>query len=220
LRQLLGEDFNFSLARCRPTLATNMVLAGATLFDIQMLLGHASIQTTATYLDERGLQPTFNRTVSEALQRIANRSRTFMEEQVAEQEVDNQPDETNLFYETLSGCGCSNPYKPSENVRTVTKHLKGTVCKYWNMCLRCDRSVVTEKSLPKLIMYRNRVTEALDTDSPAIRSRKTLFRDAVALIDGILVEDEIFPAAVIRQAEYQAATLSDVLVDHLIYQGV
>ncbi|WP_342952004.1 hypothetical protein [Paraburkholderia sp. JHI869] len=219
LRQLLGPNFNFTLARCRPTLATNMVLAGATLFDIQVLLGHASIKTTATYLDERGLQPAFNRTVSEALHRIASRSRSLMEER-EDEAADSSLDEANVFHETLSGCGCSNPYSPSKNVRTVTKHIKGTACKYWNMCLRCDRAVVTERSLPKLVLYRQRVMAALDTDSPAIRSRKELFRDAVAIIDGILVEDEIFPAAVIRQAEFQAVTMNDMLVDHLIYQGV
>lgn len=70
LRQLFGGDFNFNLARCRPTLATNMVLAGATLFEVQVVLGHASIQTTAAYLDGQGLRPAFNRTVSEALERI------------------------------------------------------------------------------------------------------------------------------------------------------
>lgn len=221
LYSLFGKNFNFSLARCRPTLATNMVLAGATLFDVQIALGHESIQTTATYLDEQGLKPTFNRTVSEALERIAQRSREFQETEQAQvsRALTTPTPELDCFHETLSGCGCRNPYNPSENVRAVTKHVDGTPCRFWNMCIRCDRSIVTERTLPKLIVYRRRVNVALEADSPAIRGRKPLFEDAVQLIDGILAEDVVFPATVIRTAEHIAATMDDLLVDHLIYQG-
>ena len=219
---LFGNNFNFNLARCRPTLATNMVLAGATLFDVQMALGHESIQTTATYLDEQGLKPTFNRTVSEALERIARRSRESRETEHRRAScaaTQPKPD-TAGFHETLSGCGCTNPYDPSENVRLVTRHVDGSACRFWNMCMRCDRSIVTERSLPKLIVYRRRVNAALEADSPAIKGRKQLFEDAVKLIDGVLTEGVVFPVAVIKTAEHIAASMDDLLVDHLIYQGL
>ncbi|MFL9905750.1 hypothetical protein [Paraburkholderia sp. RL17-337-BIB-A] len=219
---LFGNDFRFNIARCRPTLATNMVLAGATLFEVQVVLGHASIQSTATYLDGKNLKPAFNRSVSEALENIVSRSRDFMkEEHTSEQDgLTDIDDSQDGFHETLSGCGCRNPYNPSKHVRKLTKYKKGTVCKYWNMCLRCDSAIVTEQSLPKIIVYRRRVEAALETGSPAIRSRKELFEDAIKLIDGILEPDVVFPANIIRNAEYQAATMDDVLVDHLIYQGL
>lgn len=222
LYSLFGDNFNFSLARCRPTLATNMVLAGASLFHVQVALGHESIQTTATYLDEQGLRPMFNCTVSEALERIAQRSRDALKaEQPAEASTEHQPEATaNGFLETLSGCGCKDPYNPSKNVRTATKYVEGSVCPHWNMCLRCDSAVVTEKSLPKLIVYRRRVGAALEEDSPAIRARKELYEDTVKLIDGILAADVVFPASAIQTAECLAATMDDLLVDHLIYQGI
>ncbi|WP_208459341.1 site-specific integrase, partial [Burkholderia aenigmatica] len=219
---IFGKGFRFTISRCRPTLATNLVLAGATLFDVQVVLGHARIMTTATYLDEQKLKPAFNRTVSQALSEIAKRSRDASQvekavERAKQQEPENEKD---AFYETLSGCGCTNPFNPSDDVRAATKYVKGTVCKFWNMCIRCDSAIVTERSLPKLLVYRRRVGAALETDSPAIRSRRELFEDTVQLIDGILEEGVVFDAPTIRQAEYQAATMDDILTDHLIYQGI
>lgn len=219
---IFGAKFNFSLARCRPTLATNMVLAGATLYEVQATLGHKNIQTTAGYIDQHGLEPVFNREVSEALSRIAERSKKHdvQEKEIRLHRQRKHESQDQQFYETLSGCGCNNPYDPSENVRKATRHVEGAVCRNWNMCIRCDSAIVTEKSLPKLIVYRRRVQVALDSDSPAIRSRKKLFEDICKLIDGILVEDIIFPGSVVRDAESVAATLDDSLVDHLIYQGM
>ncbi|MBN3757490.1 hypothetical protein G3N95_31500 [Paraburkholderia sp. Tr-20389] len=216
-----GDDFSFNLARCRPTLATNKVLEGASLFRVQAVLGHKSIQTTATYLDEQNLRPAFNRTVSEALERIAQRSRDAREMEQSTLSVGRPQTITpTAFHETLSGCGCCDPYNPSEDVRAITLHVEGSVCKFWNMCLRCDSAIVTEHSLPKLILYRNRVAAALMEDSPAIRSRKDLYRDAVTLIDGLLADDVIFPAHVVENARTLAIAMDDILVDHLIYQGI
>lgn len=222
LYQIFHPKFNFNISRCRPTLATNMALAGADLFQIQVALGHEDIQTTATYLDERQLRPAFNKTVSEALEGISRRSR----EQKSNGRVDGTArnlcrgrDESG-FHETLSGCGCTDPYQPSESVKKVTNYQEGTVCKYWNMCLLCDRSVVTENSLPKLIMYKNRVTVALELGSASIKSRKELYGDAIKLIDGIIQPDAIFPEKVIDNAKHLAASMDDLLVDHLIYQGI
>ncbi|WP_197387300.1 site-specific integrase [Ralstonia pseudosolanacearum] len=222
LYSLFGESFSFNLARCRPTFATNMVLAGASLFQVQVAMGHESIETTATYLDEQGLRPIFNRTMTEALERISERSREFREndkhvESPREHAFDNSFDG---FHETLSGCGCGDPYNPSQNVRTVTKHVEGSVCRFWNMCLRCDSAVVTEMSLPKFILYRRRLGSALEEDSPSIRGRRQLYEDSITLIDGILKPDVVFPSEIIENAEHLAATMDDVLVDHLIYQGI
>ena len=124
------------------------------------------------------------------------------------------------FSETLSGCGCRDPYAPSENVRAATKHTEGTVCKFWNMCLFCDQAIVTEASLPRIIVYRQRVKSALEMNSPAIQPREQLFKDVVTLIDGIIKEDVIFPRQVIEEARRKAVSLDDVLIDQLIYQGI
>ncbi|HDR9355953.1 TPA: hypothetical protein QDB44_001806 [Burkholderia vietnamiensis] len=222
LEKAIGKKFRFTLSRCRPTLATNMVLAGATLFDVQVALGHADIGTTVTYVSSRNLQPAFHRTISQALTALAERStkEKELEETASITTAADTNSDQDDFYETLSGCGCKNPFNPSKDVRAFTKYKEGTPCSNWNMCLRCDRAVVTEHSLPKLIVYRRRLAAALETQSPAIQNRRGLFEDTVKLIDGILEEGVVFDAATIRLAEIKAATCDDILVDHLIYQGM
>jgi len=221
LPAILGSEFSFNLARLRPTFVTNMVLAGADMLKVQAVCGHATINATAEYLDQRQLTPAFHKTVSEALQAIVSRSATaFKEQGVPSTGQSGQVRNTTDFAETLSGCGCADPYKPSEDVRKITNHKIGTVCKFWNMCLFCDRAVITENSLPKLIVYQSRLSVALKSDAPSIRSRKDLFTDVVKMIDTIVSTEEIFPHEVVDNARIVAGSLEDVLVDQLVYQGL
>lgn len=218
---LFGDGFNFNIARCRPTLATNMVLSGADLFQVQTVLGHQSVQTTASYLDGLQLQPVFNKTVSEALQQISRRSQDAQSNQA--QPVKGGCKEgpiLDVFHETLSGCGCKNAYNPSENVRKATNFKEGSVCKYWNMCLLCDNSIITQSSLPKLINYSARISQALAEAGPSIKGRAKLFEDTVALIKGILEPGKMFPKEIVDHARNIAATQDDLLIDQLVYQGL
>ena len=214
---IFGAGFNFNIARCRPTLATNMVLAGADLFQVQTALGQKSVLTAASYLDQHQLQPVFNKTISEALQNISRRSWDVQEnhspEMMGEQNMNGG------FTETLSGCGCKNAYNPSSNVRLATKYTEGSVCKYWNMCLLCDNSIITQSSLPKLINYKDKMSQALSEELPSTQSRKKLFEETIALISGILEPGNIFPKEVINHAYNIAATRDDLLIDQLVYQG-
>ncbi|MDP1766739.1 MAG: hypothetical protein Q8K83_07555 [Methylotenera sp.] len=223
LLKIFGDKFNFNIARCRPTLATNMVLAGADLFQVQTVLGHQSVQTTATYLDELQLQPAFNKTISEALHQISQRSQEAMCKPfipITNETLNNEADLINNLHETLSGCGCKNAYNPSENVRKATNFKEGSVCKYWNMCLLCDNSIITQNSLPKLINYSNKISNALKEASNSTKSKTRLFEDAVKLINGIIEPGNIFPKEVIEHAHHIAATQDDLLLDQLIYQGI
>ncbi|MNY55509.1 hypothetical protein D3C86_1914940 [compost metagenome] len=87
------------------------------------------------------------------------------------------------------------------------------------MCLLCDSSLITENSLPKLIVYSRRVKAAIDFDSPSIHPKLMLLKQVNALLDGILEVDSIFPQEVLNAAQVKSASLDDVLVDMLIYQG-
>lgn len=222
LYSIFGDGFNFNMARCRPTFATNMVLAGADMFQVQIALGHESIDTTMSYFDQRQLRPAFHKSVSSALEAISNRSAEYRKvgtpRRVSLEEGEVQ--DTLGLHETLSGCGCLDPYRPSDHVKAITRFQEGSVCKYWNMCLLCDSAVITEHSLPKLVVYRNRVAAALETNSAAIWARKALYQDVLKLIDGILEPDVTFPGDIIENARRIAAGADDVLVDQLVYQGI
>lgn len=222
-KQVFGPKFSFNIARCRPTLATNMILNGADLLQVQSVLGHKNVITTAGYLDGLQIQPFFNKTISEAIRDISMRTIDFQKNVISatNEKAQSVPFENEIgFYETLSGCGCKNAFNPSANVREATNYREGSVCKYWNMCLLCDNSIITQNSLPKLINYRDRVSIAITTDSPAIRSRAKLYEDTVVLIDGIVEPGNIFPHDVIDKARIIAATENSTLLDQLIYQGI
>jgi hypothetical protein len=220
LDRTLGASFNFNISRCRPTLVTNMVLAGADMLRVQAVLNHAGLQQTLSYLDEHQLTPKFNLTIAEALSNIAGRSKGVNSTVHTPAEVISSPSKREGFAETLSGCGCYNPFNPSDEVRRLTNYKEGSVCAHWNMCLFCDRSLLTERSLPKLMLYGNRVAAALKVDGPSIRSRKALFQDVIVLVSSITETDEIFSDAVRAEAKVLATSLDDVLVDQLIYQGL
>jgi hypothetical protein len=139
--------------------------------------------STMMYLSERQLRPQFNKTMSEALTEISRRSKAAAHKK-AEESVHAEIKPIK-FYDTLSGIGCSNPFNPSDNVRKVSSYVPGSVCKFWNMCLLCDSSLVTESSLPKLIVYRRRVKEAIEIDSPAIQPKLILLKQVAELLNGI-----------------------------------
>jgi len=88
------------------------------------------------------------------------------------------------------------------------------------MCLLCDNSIVTQSSLPKLISYSARISQALAEDTPSIKARSKLYEDTLTLIKGILEPGNIFPKEVIDHAFNLAATQDDLLIDQLVYQGI
>jgi hypothetical protein len=121
---------------------------------------------------------------------------------------------------TLTGCGCKDAYNPSQNVRKLTNHKQGSPCRYWNMCLLCDNSIITENSLPKLIAYRNELSEALKRNHNTMKGRNELYQEIIARINNIVEPDELFPEDVIIEATYKANNLDAEMLDQLIYQGL
>lgn len=210
-----GKQIIFNTLKFRPTLASKMVNQGADIFQVCVALGHESITTTARYLSEHRLQPKFNEKMSKAIEGISKRS--IEQKNIVAPTDANQ---SNLEpIKTLSGCSCKDPYRPSSKVKEATNYKEGSLCKYWNMCLLCDSSFVTESGLPKLINYQLELQESLDKKIPSVLPRKELVESTIALIDGILQPDEIFPESAIANAHVLASELDDLEIDQLVYQG-
>jgi len=211
-----GKPYQFNSTKFRPSIASRMIKQGADIYQVGVVLGHKSISTTARYIDEHRLAPEFNEQLSKAIDGIAKRSIEYKQDNKRAVSTS-----TNLEpIKTLSGCSCKNPYNPSENVRTATSYQEGSLCKYWNMCLLCDSSFVTESALPKLVNYKLELEEVLGKNSPHIQQKKELVQSTIELISGILQPDEIFPKEVINNAIILASELDDLEIDQLVYQGV
>jgi|GEM_PF-2269287 len=211
LEAILGNNFNLNISRFRPTLINTMVKNGADLFEIQSTVGHKSVTTTNSYLSEQELEPEFAKAVKPALKSIVNQKSS--QEKV-------RPIYNAGYTETLGGTGCKNAYNPSERVRKRTKHVEGSPCKYWNMCLLCEQSTITENSLPKIIAYKYKIEDALSASAKCnLDSRQELYVDTLEVINQILKPNEQFTEDVIHNAKRLANELDDEALDFLVYQG-
>ncbi len=211
LDTILGNNFSLNISRFRPSLINTMVKNGADLFEIQVAVGHKSVMITNSYLSEQELEPEFAKTVKPALESIAN------QKPLPEKA---RPTYYTGYTETLGGTGCKNAYNPSDRVRERTHHVEGSPCKYWNMCLLCEQSTVTENSLPKIIAYKYKIKDALSAPAKQnLGGRKELYVDILEVINQILEPDEQFPEDVIQKANVLASELDDEALDFLVYQG-
>ena len=209
--------FNFS--RFRPTFATNMIMNGADFFALNTALGHSNLMTTLKYIDSHRIEPKFNKAMNTALEGIKQRSYESKTNPLPVS-VTNDSQPGNFVFETLSGCFCKNPYDPSEHIKKRTNHMNGSICKYWNMCLFCENSLITEGSLPKLFSYRARIEIALSAGIDDIPGKGAILRSTKNLLNEILAPDAIFPKDVLDNANEVSENEDDILIDQLVFQGV
>ena len=214
--EILGKNFRFNLSRFRSTLINNMIKEGADIFDIQAAVGHGNVRTTANYLSEKELSPIFNKIVLPALEAIAKQKNDDL---ANNSNLDADENYNTGVTETLCGISCKNAFNPSPKVRELTGHIKGTICKYWNMCLLCEQSSITENSLPKIIAYKWKLEGFLSEGKSNMLGRQALYEEIIIVIDDIIAPDHNFPESVLKEAEYLASELDDEALDHLVYQG-
>lgn len=218
LNDVLGEEFRFNFSRFRSTMINEMVKAGADIFNIKAAVGHQSISTTATYLSENQLDPQFNKIIKPALEKIAGQSNQEINSP-QQNTFKSSLHEENLYTESLSGLGCKNAFRPSPTVRELTGHVEGTPCKFWNMCLLCEQSSITENGLPKLISYKWKLEAFIEESKLNMFARKELYQQIINVINDLLQPDHHFSEEVIRNAELIASEMDDEALDQLVYQG-
>ena len=218
LNEVLGKEFRFNFSRFRSTMINEMVKAGLDIFNIKAAMGHQNISTTATYLSENQLDPQFDNIIKPALEKIAGQSNKDSE-CTNQNTINSLTPEENFYTESLSGLGCKNAFRPSLAVRELTGHVEGTPCKFWNMCLLCEQSSITENGLPKLISYKWKLEAFTDEAKLNMYSRKELYQQIIKVIDDILKPDHHFSGEVIKNAELIALEMDDEDLDQLVYQG-
>lgn len=218
LNDVLGEDFRFNLSRFRSTLINEMVKSGSDIFEIKAAMGHQDIATTANYLSENQLDPHFNNIVIPALEKIAGQDLDVAKDK-REEQLTSSPLTEASYSESLSGLGCKNAFSPSREVREITGHVEGTPCKFWNMCLLCEQSSITENGLPKLISYKWKLQLFIDEAKSNMYVRKSLYQQIIKVIDDILEPNKHFSSDVLKNAEFIASEMDDEALDQLVYQG-
>lgn len=218
-REIIEDVSNesFSIGKFRATLATSLVIKGAPLEVIQAWLGHENISTTLGYIDRHHLKIRYQREVTEALKVIKDNTIKFHRKEDLPIATSLQQSGTTTRYQN-SFCFCLNPLDPPKNVK-VSKHWSpGTPCTFWNMCLFCSHILITPDSLPKIIAYKWRILELINSGHGQEKENdiyiKTLFTIDTVLKSNIFTDQEL------ENAKQLAEIHSEVEMDAHLISGI
>ncbi|MCH8492647.1 MAG: site-specific integrase [Idiomarina sp.] len=158
-----NRTLSFSISRFRPTFVSELIEAGVSIREIQLLLGHSNIQTTINYLDRLDFNRIARLKLSETLKHIHAKVIKPAKKQ-AEQNMEHR--EITMFSTPLAGC--SNLFSPPDFIQKSSLYKKGQPCSQYNKCLSCDNVMIIAEHLPMLfamkrdymiLMQRNRIMD-------------------------------------------------------------
>lgn len=133
------------LTRFRPTYVSELIEAGVSLREIQISLGHKSIQTTVNYLDQMDFNRIARLKLIDALSEIHH---MLIKKKKAVNYKYIQNEENIIFQTPLSGC--ANIFNPPDFIRNTPSYKKGQACSQYNKCLGCEHLLIAGIHLPTL----------------------------------------------------------------------
>ena len=208
-----GMPLVFNLSRFRPTKITEMVSQGYDFFDVMAIAGHASINTTLSYIDKLRWAGDFQRNIQKALSNIKENKQQY--EQRPLPIAITRTAHPNDFIFKGPVCHCKNPYDPPEVIRKQSTYHQGDACSYWNMCLQCDNVLITEMNLPKLMAFRHEIDRSL-TNLSEIPVVGELYKKMRMILDAVLTPDEVFSRVSLDWAAEVARTTEFEVLDTFI----
>ena len=204
-----GEKLVFNISRFRPTFVSELVEAGVSIREIQLMLGHSNIETTMNYLDRLDFNRIAREKLVEALSNI--HSKTIVPQNVNGSKHLENPDR--VIFTTPLG-GCSNIFSPPDFIKKMSGYKNGQACSQYNKCLSCENIMITVDKLPMLfamkrdymiLMQRNRIM-----DSPY----GYVIQENLSLLDEILHPDKSdFDNEDLVQAEHLSLFEETAIVD-------
>lgn len=158
-----GQPVSFSISRFRPTFVSELIEAGVSIREIQLLLGHGNIQTTINYLDRLDFNRVARQKLSDTLQNI-HKKVMIPPKSGTNKYLENK--ELIIFSTPLAGC--SNLFSPPDFIKNSSLYEKGQPCSQYNKCLSCENVMIIAEHLPMLfamkrdymiLMQRNRIMD-------------------------------------------------------------
>lgn len=157
LKNNKGEPLTLTLSRFRPTFVSEMIDSGVSLREIQLMLGHSSIETTIRYLDSLDFNSISRIKLNDKLKEI---HQSTLDEQTEEStpKVKAQDDQELRVNFHTPLAGCKNIFDPPEFVKKLSSYIPGTPCSQYNKCLGCDNVIITAKNLPEIFAMQRDYT--------------------------------------------------------------
>ncbi|MGE4405298.1 MULTISPECIES: tyrosine-type recombinase/integrase [Pseudomonadaceae] len=220
LKNEIGEELPISASRLRPSLVAALVDQGASIREIQVILGHKRIGTTIGYLDKLEFSKTAQKVVDEALQKI-HKEFVLAEASAAsapKSNIDSQinPDSPAVIIRT-GLVECRNAYDPPPEIRALPGFKEGNPCSLLNKCLSCRNCIITVSNLPDLFAMRRDYLAMMETSSIAQTPYGRIIRDNLETLDSILKPSlQGFDAEQLEHAE----RLSEHILTNTLVEGM
>ena len=152
-----GDPLTLTISRFRPTFVSDMLRNGVTVREIQLMLGHSSLQTTLGYIDSLDFNSMSRMKIKDELEEIHQSTLDKQVEKVPEDIKSKKNDElVTTFHTPLAEC--RNIFDPPDFVKNLSSYIPGTPCSQYNKCLSCDNVIITAKNLPEIFAMKRDYT--------------------------------------------------------------
>ncbi|ESE41668.1 site-specific integrase [Shewanella decolorationis] len=178
-------NLDFYITQLRATVVSELLEHGASIREIQLLLGHASVNVTMHYLDKLDFNVTARKELNKALKSI--HEKTITNEHLVAVSDDselNNAQENEVIFRTALG-GCRNILNPPSNVRTET-YKEGTPCGQFNKCLSCSNLIITKSHLPELFAMQRDFESMLVQNNIANSPYYSVVNENLSILSSIL----------------------------------
>ncbi|MEN8358394.1 site-specific integrase [Acinetobacter towneri] len=157
LKNYDGEPLTLTISRFRPTFVSEMLDDGVSLREIQLMLGHSSIEVTIKYLDSLDFNFISRTKLDEKLKEI-HQSTLDEKDEIASQEIKLQKNNELMISFQTPLAECKNIFDPPEFVKKLASYVSGTPCSQYNKCLGCENVIITTNNLPEIFAMQRDYT--------------------------------------------------------------
>jgi len=204
-----GEMVSIVATRFRASMVSEMIEAGVSVREIQLMMGHSSIKTTLSYLDRMDFNKQSRRTILEKLEMIYSNAWVPREKaKLPEREKAHGE----VIFKTPLG-GCANIFNPPEFIKNSASY-DGGACSNFNKCLSCENVIITTSHLPDLFALLRDYRVAWENGSVAATPYGSVIRENIEILELILGYESEFQKSELEKAERLSRYIdSAVMID-------
>lgn len=205
-----GKELNISASRMRPSLVADLVDQGVSIREIQVILGHNSLRTTANYLDKMEFNKTAREVNTKALAKIHKGTIIQNSHPVNKHEPSTPGTSSPPVIIRTGLVSCKDALNPPEEITKLPSYKKGSKCSLLNKCLSCSNSIITVSNLPDLFAMQWDYLSTISTSNVAETPYGAVIRENLKVLDSILTpSDQGFTAEQLDEARR--------LAEHIIF---